>query len=182
MGIEAGGHRGMFLSQTNESQVGTLALVPQIVDAVKVPVIAAGGIGDGRGLVAALALGASAVQIGTAYMLSSQSLISAQHRAALKHATEADTALTNLFSGRSARGIVNRLMREIGPMNSCAPEFPLAGGALAPLRAKTEPTGSTDFVSLWSGQAGRFAVEESAEAITQRIAKEALDRIAYLTL
>ncbi|CAJ0737072.1 NAD(P)H-dependent flavin oxidoreductase [Ralstonia mannitolilytica] len=177
MGNEAGGHRGMFLATTIESQVGTFALVPQVVDAVKVPVIAAGGIGDGRGVAAAFALGASAAQIGTAYLLSPEAKTSAIHRAALKQATDADTALTNLFTGRPARGIVNRLMREIGPMSPLAPAFPTAGGALAPLRAKTEPTGSGDFINLWSGQAGRFAAEEPAEAITRRIAAQALERL-----
>jgi nitronate monooxygenase len=177
MGSEAGGHRGMFLAQTLESQVGTFALVPQVADAVRVPVIAAGGIGDARGLVAALALGASAVQIGTAYMLAPEAKTSALHRAAIRQATDADTALTNLFTGRPARGIVNRLMREIGPMNSAVPAFPLAGGALAPLRAKTESAGSTDFVSLWSGQAGRLATQDSAEAITRRIAAQALEQL-----
>ncbi|CAJ0690856.1 NAD(P)H-dependent flavin oxidoreductase [Ralstonia wenshanensis] len=177
MGNEAGGHRGMFLAKTIESQVGTFALVPQVADAVKVPIIAAGGIGDARGVVAALALGASAVQIGTAYMLSPEAKTSAIHRAALKQATDADTALTNLFTGRPARGIVNRLMREIGPMSPFAPAFPTAGGALAPLRAKTEPTGSGDFINLWSGQASRLATEESAETITRRIAAQALERL-----
>ena len=170
MGNEAGGHRGMFLAKTIESQVGTFALVPQVADAVRVPVIAAGGIADARGLVAALALGASAVQIGTAYMLSPEATTSAIHRAALKQATDADTALTNLFTGRPARGIVNRLMREIGPMSPFAPAFPTAGGALAPLRAKTTSDGSGDFINLWSGQAGQLATEDSAEAITRRIA------------
>jgi len=179
MGNEAGGHRGMFLAQTIESQVGTFALVPQVADAVHVPVIAAGGIGDARGLVAALALGASAVQIGTAYMLSPEAKTSELHRAALKQATDADTALTNLFTGRPARSIVNRLMREIGPMSTCAPAFPLASSALAPLRTKTERTGCTDFVSLWAGQAARFAAEERAETITRRIAAQALERLAH---
>jgi nitronate monooxygenase len=128
--------------------------------------------------VAALALGASAVQIGTAYMLSPEATTSAIHRAALKQATDADTALTNLFTGRPARGIVNRLMREIGPMSPFAPAFPTAGGALAPLRAKTTSDGSGDFINLWSGQAGQLATEDSAEAITRRIATQALERLA----
>ncbi|MDR2853158.1 MAG: nitronate monooxygenase family protein [Burkholderiaceae bacterium] len=178
MGNEAGGHRGMFLAQTLESQVGTFALVPQVADAVRVPVIAAGGIGDARGLVAALALGASAVQMGTAYLLAPEAKISALHRAALKQASDADTALTNLFSGRPARGIVNRLMREIGPMNPCVPAFPLAGAALAPLRAPTESAGRTDFISLWSGQAGRLATQDGAETITRRIATQAQAQLA----
>ncbi|MCF1441244.1 NAD(P)H-dependent flavin oxidoreductase [Ralstonia nicotianae] len=180
-GAEAGGHRGMFLATAVESQVGTFALVPQVADAVRVPVIATGGVADARGMAAAFALGAAGVQIGTAYMLSPEAKTSAIHRAALKRAADGDTALTNLFTGRPARGIVNRLMREIGPMSSFAPAFPTAGGALAPLRAKTEPAGSGDFINLWSGQAPRLATEDSAEAITRRIAAQALARLAPAT-
>ena len=117
MGYEAGGHRGMFLSDDITSQIGTFALVPQVVDAVRIPVIAAGGIGDHRGLVAALALGASAVQIGTAYLFCPEAKVSAAHRHALDNAPASDTALTNLFTGRPARGINNRIMRELGPMS-----------------------------------------------------------------
>ncbi|BCL90221.1 nitronate monooxygenase (plasmid) [Ralstonia pseudosolanacearum] len=180
-GAEAGGHRGMFLATAVESQVGTFALVPQVADAVRVPVIATGGVADARGMAAAFTLGAAGVQIGTAYMLSPEAKTSAIHRAALKRAADGDTALTNLFTGRPARGIVNRLMREIGPMSSFAPAFPTAGGALAPLRAKTEPAGSGDFINLWSGQAPRLAMEDSAEAITRRIAAQALARLAPAT-
>ncbi|BCM09405.1 2-nitropropane dioxygenase (plasmid) [Ralstonia solanacearum] len=180
-GAEAGGHRGMFLATAVESQVGTFALVPQVADAVRVPVIATGGVADARGMAAAFTLGAAGVQIGTAYMLSPEAKTSAIHRAALKRAADGDTALTNLFTGRPARGIVNRLMREIGPMSPFAPAFPTAGGALAPLRAKTEPAGSGDFINLWSGQAPRLATEDSAEAITRRIAAQALARLAPAT-
>jgi len=135
-GLEAGGHRGMFLSEDVTTQVGTLALVPQIVGTVKVPVIVAGGIADARGVRAAMALGAAGVQVGTAYLLCPEALTSSVHRAALKSAAAYRTALTNVFSGRPARGIVNRLMRELGPMSRTAPDFPLAGSAIAPLRAK----------------------------------------------
>lgn len=177
-GAEAGGHRGMFLATAVESQVGTFTLVPQVADAVRVPVIATGGVADGRGMAAAFALGAAGVQIGTAYMLSPEAKTSAIHRAALKRAADGDTALTNLFTGRPARGIVNRLMREIGPMSPFAPAFPTAGAALAPLRAKTEPAGSGDFINLWAGQAPQLATEDGAEAITRRIAAQALERLA----
>lgn len=180
-GAEAGGHRGMFLATAVESQVGTFTLVPQVADAVRVPVIATGGVADARGMAAAFALGAAGVQIGTAYMLSPEAKTSAIHRAALKRATDGDTALTNLFTGRPARGIVNRLMREVGPMSPFAPAFPTAGGALAPLRARTEPAGSGDFINLWSGQAPRLATEDSADAITRRIAAQALERLAPAT-
>src|SRR5687768_12266611 len=140
-GLEAGGHRGMFLSQDLDTQVGTFALVPQIVRAVKVPVIAAGGIGDARGIRAAMALGAAAVQIGTAYLLCSEATTSPVHRAALKGEEARVTALTNLLTGRPARGIMNRIMRELGPINPVAPDFPLAAAALAPLRSKAEGVG-----------------------------------------
>jgi len=176
-GFEAGGHRGIFLSDDISTQVGTMALVPQVVDAVKVPVIAAGGIADSRGIVAALALGAAAVQIGTAYLFTPEATISPLHRQALKSAKDDQTALTNVFTGRPARGIVNRIMHEVGPISPVAPQFPLAGGALAPLRQKTEPLGSSDFMSLWSGQAARLSRELPAGELTRTLAQEALDRL-----
>ena len=137
-GYEAGGHRGMFLTDNTATQAGTLALVPQVVDAVKVPVIAAGGIADGRGIAAAFALGAAGVQIGTAYLFTPESLITDLHRAALRAARDDRTALTNVFTGRPARSLLNRIMREVGPMSEAAPAFPTAGGALAPLKAAAE--------------------------------------------
>ena len=174
MGFEAGGHRGMFLSDDLNSQVGTLALVPQIADAVRLPVIAAGGIGDARGIAAAFTLGASAVQLGTAYLFCPEAKISPAHRRALHTARESDTALTNLFTGRPARGISTRIMRELGPISALAPAFPLAGGALAPIRAISEPQGNSDFSNLWSGQALRLGVELPAEQLTRKLADEAL--------
>lgn len=172
-GAEAGGHRGMFLVDDIARQAGTMALVPQVVDAVKVPVIAAGGIGDGRGIVAALALGAAGVQIGTAFMLTPEAKTSVLHRAALKQADDNSTTLTNIFTGRPARGIVNRFVREVGPISADAPPFPLAAGAAQPLRAATEPTGSTDFVPLWSGQAPAFAREVSSGALIANLVEHA---------
>ena len=151
-GNEAGGHRGNFLSSDLTTQVGTFALLPQIVGAVKVPVIAAGGIADAKGVAAALALGAAGVQVGTAFLLCPEATTSAVHRAALKSDAARHTALTNLFTGRPARGIVNRIMRELGAMHPAAPEFPLATSAIAPLRAKAEKEGRGDFSPLWSGQ------------------------------
>jgi nitronate monooxygenase len=171
-GAEAGGHRGMFLSNDIATQVGTMALVPQVVDAVSVPVIAAGGLTDARGIVAALALGASAVQLGTAYLFTPEARISPVHRAALSKAESDATALTNVFTGRPARGIMNRLMRETGPMSDAPPAFPLAGGAVAPLRAKTEPNGAGDFMSLWSGQAGPLGRAMPAYELTLALAAE----------
>lgn len=175
MGYEAGGHRGMFLSDRLTSQIGTMALVPQIVDAVSVPVIAAGGIGDARGIVAALALGASAVQIGTAYLFTPEATITPSHYHALRIAQGSDTALTNLFTGRPARGIINRIMRELGPINPTAPTFPLAGGALMPLRAKDE----AGFSSLWAGQAVGLKHELSTAQLTVQLATQAYKQLAH---
>jgi nitronate monooxygenase len=151
-GIEAGGHRGIFLSEDLTTQVGIFALLPQIVDAVRIPVIASGGIADAKGAAAAMSLGAAGVQLGTSYLLCPETKTSAVHRAALKSPSAAHTALTNLFSGRPARGIVNRLMKELGPINAQAPAFPLAAGAIAPLRKQAESEGLGDFSPLWAGQ------------------------------
>ena len=177
MGLEAGGHRGTFLSLDPARQVGTFALVPQVADAVSVPVIAAGAIADARGLVAALALGASAVQIGTAYLLCPESSISATHRAALATAADDETMVTNVLTGRPARSIINRAMRELGPLSSEAPSFPLAGGALAPL-VKSGPDGAREFANLWSGQAARLAHARPAGELTRTLAAEALARLS----
>jgi len=174
MGYEAGGHRGLFLSDQLHTQVGTFALVPQIADAVSVPVIAAGGIADGRGVAASMVLGASAAQVGTAYLFCPEAKVSVPHRQALAQATDSQTALTNLFTGRPARGIVNRIMREIGPISPLAPAFPLAGGALLPLRAKAEPQGNGDFMNLWAGQAVGIKHTMSAADLTRQLAQDAL--------
>lgn len=183
-GAEAGGHRGMFLDEDIARQPGTLALVPQVVDAVPVPVIAAGGIADGRGLAAALMLGASAVQVGTAYLHGPQSRIAAPHRQALATAADNSTALTNVFTGRPARGVLNRAMRELGPMAATAPAFPLAGGALAPLRAVSESQGSGDFMPLWAGQSLALAREHAqgrdAGELTRWLAEQARERLAQV--
>lgn len=173
-GVEAGGHRGMFLTDDVGSQLGTLALVPQIVHAVHVPVIAAGGIMDGRGMAAALTLGASAVQLGTAYLFTPEARLGPVHRAALRSPAAETTALTRLFTGRPARGIVNRLMREVGALSPLAPAFPLAGGALAPLRSASEALGAGDFTPLWAGQGAPLGREGGAQALTETIAAQAL--------
>jgi nitronate monooxygenase len=169
-GSEAGGHRGMFLSADVTTQLGTLALVPQLVRALRVPVVAAGGIADEQGIRAALALGAQGVQLGTAYLCCSEAKTSAAHRAALARPESAHTALTNLFSGRPARGIVNRLMREQGPLDPRVPAFPLAGAALAPLRAAAERAGSGDFSPLWAGQHVR-CFSGSASELTRELCR-----------
>jgi nitronate monooxygenase len=151
-GLEAGGHRGMFRTDDLTTQSGTFTLLPQIVKAVSIPVIAAGGIADVAGIAAAMALGAAGVQVGTAYLLCPEATTSAVHRAALQSEAARHTALTNLFSGRPARGIVNRIIRELGPMGAVVPGFPLATAAIAPLRAHAEKLGSGDFSPLWAGQ------------------------------
>ena len=166
-GLEAGGHRGHFLSRDVTLETGTFALLPCIVDAVHVPVIAAGGIADRRGVAAAFALGASAVQLGSAYLLCPEATTSRVHRAALMDEGSSHTALTNLFSGGLARGIVNRLMREIGPVNVLAPPFPLGSSALAPLRAAAERAGSGDFSPLWAGQGAFEGRSVGAAALTR---------------
>ncbi len=171
-GIEAGGHRGMFLSDDLATQAGTLTLLPQIARAVRVPVIAAGGIADADGVKAAFALGAAGVQVGTAYLLCPEATTSIVHRSALKSAGAGVTAITNLFSGRPARGIVNRLMRELGPLNAAAPTFPLAATAVAPLRAKAEAHGSGDFSPLWAGQNVSGCREAPAAIVTRNLMAE----------
>lgn len=169
-GLEAGGHRGMFLSDDLTTQIGTFALLPQIVRAVKTPVIAAGGIADAKGVAAALALGAVGVQVGTAYLLCPEASVSTVHRAALKSAVANHTALTNVFTGRPARSIMNRFMKEVGPINSAVPAFPLAVSPLAPLRVRVEGLGSGDFSPLWAGQNVSRCREISAAELTRELA------------
>ncbi len=176
-GAEAGGHRGILLTDDIAAQPGTFALVPQVVDAVDVPVIAAGGIADGRGIAAAFALGASAVQIGTAYLFCPEAKVSELHRQALKTASDDSTALTNIFTGRPARGVINRVMRELGPMSEDAPAFPLAGGALTPLKAAAEAKGLADFTSCWSVQAAALGREMPAADLTQGLVRDAIARL-----
>ncbi|MEO7093619.1 MAG: nitronate monooxygenase, partial [Polyangiales bacterium] len=167
-GLEAGGHRGHFLDDDLSLQSGTLALLPQVVRAVRVPVIAAGGIADRAGVEAALALGAAMVQVGTAYLCCPEAATSRIHRAALMSPAARHTALTRLFTGRPARGIVNRLIREVA--DAAAPAFPLAGAAIAPLRASAEAHGSGEFSPLWSGQNASACRELPAAEITRGLA------------
>jgi nitronate monooxygenase len=173
-GFEAGGHRGMFLSDDLAAQVGTFALVPQIVDAVKLPVIATGAVSDARGIAAAFMLGAAGVQVGSAYMHCPESKVTPAHRAALAAAHDDGTRVTNLMTGRPARGFINRVMRDLGPISDIAPAFPLAAGALAPLRAKAEAEGSGDFTNLWAGQAASLGRALPATEVTRQLAAEAL--------
>ena len=170
-GAEAGGHRGMFLTEDVSAQIGTMALVPLIVDAVRVPVIAAGAIADGRGIAAAFCLGAAGAQIGTALLKCPEAKLGALHRAALERGGE--TTLTNVMTGRPARGLYNRLMREVGPLSVDAPAFPDQAAALAPLKAAAEARGADDFTNLWSGQAAALSKVEPAAEKLQRIWNEA---------
>ena len=179
-GFEAGGHRGMFLSQDPATQVGSMALVPQIVDAVQIPVIAAGGIGDGRGIAAAFALGASAAMLGTAYLTCPECRTSQVHRKALATAREDETVLTNVITGKPARSIGNRFIHETGPMNPRVPDFPRAAIAVAPLRAAAERLGSSDFSPLWAGQAARMCRNVPAGELTRLLFREAMDVLSHL--
>ena len=171
----------MFLTDDTSAQPGTFSLVPQIADAVSVPVIAAGGIADARTMVAALVLGAAAVQVGTAYLRCPESLIHTLYREALRHARDDATVLTNVFTGRPARGLLNRFIREVGPMNAEAPAFPLATGAIAPLRAQSEAAGKEDFSPLWAGQSAALAPEMPAAAFTRTLAEEAAGLLSRLS-
>ncbi|MEN3975515.1 nitronate monooxygenase family protein [Emcibacter sp. SYSU 3D8] len=176
-GAEAGGHRGMFLGLDTATQTGTFSLVPLVTDAVKVPVIAAGGVSDGRAMAAALVLGAAAVQVGTAFLRSPEALTSTLHRKAL--AAGGPTAMTNVITGRPARGFTTRLVRDVGPINPDAPAFPLASNAIASLRKAAEADGRPDFSPVWAGQSFSLASEEPATVIAERIVRDAarlLDR------
>jgi len=170
-GLEAGGHRGHFLNDSLDDQMGLFALLPQIVDAVDIPVIAAGGIADKRGVQAALQLGASGVQIGTRFLTSHEATTSAIHRRTLMSKQAQHTQLTNLFSGRPARGIVNRIIKELGPFNENAPAFPSATPALAPLRTAAEKQDSGDFSPLWSGENAQHCKEESTRSVIESLFK-----------
>jgi len=179
-GAEAGGHRSMFLTDDIATQSGTFALVPQMVDAVELPVIAAGGIADGRGIAAAFALGAAGVQIGTAYLRTPESKVSAVIRARLAAAGEGATAITNVMTGRAARGVVNRAMAEIGPVTAAHPGFPHAAAAFGPLKTAAEKLGRADFTNVWAGQAVALGREVPAEDLTRALAEEARARLAAL--
>jgi nitronate monooxygenase len=179
-GAEAGGHRGMFLTRNIAEQPGTFALVPQVVDAVKVPVIAAGGIADGRGIAAAFALGAAGVQIGSAYLRCPESKVIAPARSALAQARDDSTVITNVMTGRPARGIANRVIREVGPISPDAPAFPYAATGLGPLKAAAEKLGKVDFTSLWAGQAIRLGREMPAAELTRALAGAALARLSRM--
>jgi nitronate monooxygenase len=179
-GAEAGGHRGMFLTDNIAEQVGTFALLPQVVDAVKVPVIATGGIGDGRGIAAAFALGASGVQVGSAYLRCPESKVIAIARQALAAANDESTVITNVMTGKPARGVANRAMREVGPISPDAPAFPHSATAFGPIKQAAEKLGKTDFTKLWAGQAVRLGRDMPAADLTRALANDALARMRRL--
>jgi nitronate monooxygenase len=179
-GADAGGHRGMFLTENLAEQVGTFSLLPQVVDAVKLPVIAAGGVSDARGIVAAFALGAAGVQIGSAYLRCPESKVSGPGRAALAMAGDESTVITNVMTGRWARGVANRVMREVGPISPDAPAFPHAATALGPLKVAAEKQGKSDFTNLWAGQAVALGSEQPAAELTRRLASDAQARMRRL--
>jgi len=168
-GLEAGGHRGMFLSDDLDQQQGLSQLLPQIMAAVSIPVIAAGGLATAPDIANVRQMGASGAQVGSAYLCCRESTTSDLHRAALLDADAPETALTRLFTGRPARGLVNRLMRELGPLNRVAPPFPLATAALAPLRAAAEMRQQTDFTPLWAGKNFKTCRTGSAADLTREL-------------
>jgi nitronate monooxygenase len=179
-GAEAGGHRGMFLTEDIATQPGLFALLPQVVDAVRAPVIAAGGIADGRGIAAAFALGAAGVQIGTAYLRCPESKAIAPAKAALAAAHDDSTVITNVMTGRPARGVINLVMREVGPLSPDAPAFPHSATALAPLKLAAEKLGRVDFTNLWAGQAVRLGRDMPAAELTRALAAAALARLSQM--
>jgi nitronate monooxygenase len=178
-GWEAGGHHGYYLDTTG-AQTGTMALVPQIVDAVGVPVIAAGGIADGRGIAAALALGAAGVQIGTAFLTTAEAGTSEPHRAALMASDGSDTRPTRVFSGRPSRGVVNRYMAAMEAHEDDLPDFPLMNTVTGPLRKASAATGSPDFISLWSGQAVGLNRQTTAAELVETLVEETRAAMARL--
>ena len=173
-GYKAGSHRGTFANPLEDAQVGTFALVPQVVDAVAVPVIAAGGIGDGRGIAAALALGASAVQIGTAFMLCPEAATSNLQRKVLTAASDVGTRVTRALTGRPARALVNRYVREMSDFDeSDLPDYPLIRGLAGPLGAAAAKSGSDDFSTMWAGQAAALGREMPAGELVMTLMDEA---------
>jgi len=167
-GLEAGGHRGHFLSPDLNAQSGLMSLLPQLATTITRPIIAAGGIASPQAVQACQALGAAAVQVGTAFLRTPEACTTTLHRAALAQAANRPTTLTHLFTGRPARGLINRIMKELGPLNPAAPAFPLATAALAPLRERAEQAGLDDFSPLWAGQsASQARVQPAGEVVTR---------------
>lgn len=181
-GSEAGGHRGTFGGEFSAAMVGTIALVPQVVDAVSIPVIASGGIMDGRGVAAALALGASAAQLGTAFLTCEECGVSEAYKEAILGARETETRITRAFSGRAARGIINHFMTTIEPEGAADAilPFPLQNALTRPLRTAAAKLGRSEFLSLWAGQGLRMARRQSAAELVARLVQETEAAIAKL--
>jgi len=182
-GSEAGGHRGTFATDFSAGLVGNIALIPQVVDAVRIPVIASGGIMDGRGIVAAIVLGAAAVQMGTAFLTCAEAGIPEAYKEAILRGREDQTRITRAFSGRPARGIVNRFMSEIESNGGgeLIPPFPVQNALTRPLRAAAARQGRAEFLSLWSGQGVRLARRQSASALMERLGCEIDATVASLS-
>jgi nitronate monooxygenase len=174
-GMEAGGHRGNFLADIDDSLVGTMALVAGVRAAVDVPVIAAGGIMDGRGVAAVLALGADAAQMGSAFLLAEEAITSGPWRRAIEHVGDDATRLTRAFSGRYARGIENRFMREMRAVERDVPAYPVQNRLTQPLRAAAQAADNPEMMSLWAGQAITLARPGRAEDMVKRWWAEAQD-------
>lgn len=180
-GFEAGGHRGHFLAEPEASLVGTLPLTALILEAVDLPVIAAGGIMNGRGVAAALALGASAVQMGTAFLLADQTGVSAPWRLAIETAGDEATRLTRAFTGRYARGVENRFMRELHAVQDEVPAYPVQNRLTQPLRAAAAKAGDAEMISLWAGQGVRLAQPGDAGDLVRRWWREAQEAAGRLS-
>jgi nitronate monooxygenase len=170
-GFEAGGHRGSFLQPSEDSLTGTMALVPQVVDAVKLPVVAAGGIGDARGIVAAFALGAEGVQMGTAFLACEESGANALHREALLSGQAKQTALTRGFTGRLARGIKNRLLDEVNQKNIEILPYPLQRALVRHLSIPAEKAGRPELLPLWAGQSANLSRCTDVRALLDKLVK-----------
>lgn len=168
-GSEAGGHRGTFTCETNSALIGTLALVPQMVDAIELPVIAAGGIMDERGVLASLALGASAAQLGTAFLTVKESGANPTYKKALLASTDTSTQLTKMFSGKAARGIKNKFITEMEQYSYNLPDYPIQHALTQPLRKEAAKRGNPEYMSLWAGQAAKLCREETTEQFMKRI-------------
>jgi nitronate monooxygenase len=171
-GSEAGGHRGTFAVPFERAMIGTMALIPQVVDAVKVPVIASGGIMDGRGIAAALALGAEGVQLGTAFLATTQSGAPSAHKDALSAAKEDATSVTRAFSGRHARGIRNRVIDEFESDPESIAPYPLQNALTRAMRNAAAASGRAEYLSLWAGQALRLARRIDAGELVRQLVRE----------
>jgi len=171
-GFEAGGHRGSFLQPSEDSLTGTMALVPQVVDAVRLPVVAAGGIGDAHGVVAAFALGAEGVQMGTAFLACKESGANTLHREALLSGQVKQTALTRGFTGRLSRGIKNRLLDELNQKDIEVLPYPLQRALVRPLSIPAETAGRSELLPLWAGQSANLLWCTDVRALLDTLVKE----------